>query len=317
MRRAFEEVLVDLAETDDRIIFLTGDLGFQVFDRFEQKFGPRYVNIGVAEAQLMNAAAGLAADGWRPLAYSIASFATARPFEQIRISICYPNLAVIVVGAGGGFTYASSGVTHHAADDLSLMTALPNMTVVAPGCPDELRQLMPQLFLLDGPSYLRIGKFGEPDYHSSEKSKLGKARRLRDGQKVAIVSTGDLAVEVMTAHKELEKENIHPIVYQFHTVKPLDKATLDEICHQVSTIIVVEEQIPSGGLFAGICQWRAAKNTAPRLVRLGAPDQFVLGNPDRNELRRRIGVDSETIKIKCKQAWTDSGVVISSKGVGA
>ncbi len=105
MRRAFSDTLVALAEENPRVMFLTGDLGFQVFDDFKLKFGPRYLNVGIAEAQMICASAGLAMEGWRPVAYSIASFATARAFEQIRISVCYPGLPVVVVGAGGGYTY--------------------------------------------------------------------------------------------------------------------------------------------------------------------------------------------------------------------
>ena len=159
MRKAFAEALFQAAEKDPRVIFLTGDLGFGTFDAYQAKFGPRYVNVGVAEAQLVNAAAGLALEGWRPIIYSIASFATGRPFEQIRISVGYAGLPVVIIGAGGGYTYASSGVTHHAGEDLGLMSLIPGMTVVAPGDPNEVTQLLPQLLKLDGPSYLRVGKY--------------------------------------------------------------------------------------------------------------------------------------------------------------
>src|SRR3989338_5271951 len=144
MRHAFAETLTRLAAEDPQLVFLTGDMGFQMFDEFKRRYGPRYVNVGVAEAQLINAAAGLALEGWRPVAYSIASFLTARPFEQIRVSVNYHNLPVLIVGAGGGYAYAASGVTHHAADDLALMAVLPNMRVVAPGDPNEVAKLVPQ-----------------------------------------------------------------------------------------------------------------------------------------------------------------------------
>src|ERR1035441_5700751 len=113
MRKAFAESLLRAAEADPRVIFLTADLGFGTFDAFQARFGPRYVNVGVAEAELVCAAAGLALEGWRPIIYSIASFATGRPFEQIRLDLGYARLPVVVVGAGGGYTYATSGITHH------------------------------------------------------------------------------------------------------------------------------------------------------------------------------------------------------------
>src|SRR5207253_5232671 len=121
MRKALAESLVQLAAQEPRLMFLTGDLGFQMFDEFKERYPGRYVNVGVAEAQLVCCAAGLALEGWRPVIYSIASFATGRAFEQLRVSVAYPGLPVVVIGAGGGYTYASSGVTHHAVEDLALM----------------------------------------------------------------------------------------------------------------------------------------------------------------------------------------------------
>lgn len=305
MRRAFSKTLVQVAGDNDRVVFLTGDLGFQVFDEFEQRFGPRYVNAGVAEAQLMCAAAGLAIEGWRPVAYSIASFATARPFEQIRISICYPRLPVVIVGAGGGYTYSSSGVTHHAADDLALMSFLPGMTVVAPGCPDEICQLFPQLLDLDGPSYLRIGKFGEADYHVEAPALIGKARLLKEGEKVAIICTGDIIHVAMKAVEHLYAKDVRPLLYQMHTVKPLDTGVLNSLIDKVSTIIVVEEHLPNGGLASAVSLWRTARKAGPVIVRLGAPDEMILGNPSRDELYHRIGIDEDAIAGACLKAWTD------------
>ncbi|UCF92603.1 MAG: hypothetical protein JSW39_00155 [Desulfobacterales bacterium] len=306
MRRAFEETLYQLAAQDERVIFLTGDLGYQVFDRFQRKFGRRYVNVGVAEAQLVNAAAGLAAEGWRPVAYSIAAFATARPYEQIKISVCYPHLPVIIVGAGGGFTYASSGVTHHAADDLALMCTLPGMSVVAPGCPDELRQLMPQMVSAARPFYLRIGKFGEKDYKGATEATLGQARRIRDGQRIALISTGDIASEVLEAVTALEAEGIVPLFYQFHTVKPLDLEAIEELSRRVAAIVVVEEHGLYGGLFSGLCHIKAMHNYDFKLYRLGAPDEFILGNPSRREIRSRLGVDAKAVRQTCREAWNDA-----------
>lgn len=304
MRRAFTETLQRVAEQNPRVIFLTGDLGFQIFDGFAARFGPRYVNVGVAEAQLVLVAAGLALEGWRPIVYSIASFATGRPYEQIRVSVNYPGLPVVIVGAGGGYTYASSGVTHHAADDLALMSLLPGMTVVAPGSPDEVRQLLPQLLETTGPSYFRIGKFGEPNYDAEEPAVLGRARLLRNGERLGLVSTGDIASTALEAVERLSGEDIVPAVYQMHTVKPLDTDALDALARKVETLIVVEEHVPAGGLFAAINAWYRGQEKAPRLVRLGPSGALILGSPDREELRRRIGCNAESIVEACRTAMT-------------
>lgn len=314
MRRAFAEILTKMAEENPRLIFLTGDLGFQVFDEFRARFGPRYVNVGVAEAQLVCTAAGLALEGWRPVIYSIASFATGRPFEQIRVCLNYPCLPVVIVGAGGGYTYASSGVTHHAGDDLALMSVLPNMTVVAPGDPNEVTQLFPQLLALPGPAYFRVGRFGEASYEADALALLGRARLLRDGERVAVVSTGDIAPVVVEAVNTLKAEGVCPVVYQMHTVKPLDTATLDALAQRVATIIVVEEHLPLGGLFSAVAAWRVGREDGPRLVRLGAPDALVLGSPPRGELRRRIGCDAGAIASACRAAWPAGGRALAGAG---
>jgi transketolase len=309
MRKAFSETLMQIAEQNSRVVLITGDLGFQVFDDFHKRFGPRYVNVGVAEAQMIYTAAGMAMEGWLPVAYSIASFATARPFEQIRYCISYPHLPVIVVGAGRGYLYSTSGVSHHAADDLALMTALPGMTVVAPGDPNEVSQILPQLFAISGPSYLTVGRFGEPTYEALEPTVLGKARLLCDGEQVAILSTGEIASEVLRAAKVLHAEGIYPLVYQMHTVKPLDTSTLDTLAERVEAIIVVEEHVPAGGLWAAVAAWYITKSNHPQLMRLGAPDTFALGNLKQNELRRRFGLDTKAIVDTCRQVYRRRGKI--------
>ena len=276
MRKAFAESLLQAAEADPRVIFLTADLGFGTFDAFQARFGSRYVNVGVAEAQLACAAAGLALEGWRPIIYSIASFATGRPFEHIRISLADPNLPVVVVGAGGGYTYASSGITHHAGEDLGLMSLLPNMTVVAPGDPHEVTELLPQLLKLKGPSYLRIGKYGEPAYQSEARVTLGADRILREGRDVALACTGQIASTVVEAVDALKAEGITPVVCQFHTVQPLDLSLLDSLGERVHTIVVVEEHLPVGGFrrrrehLAGFTRERTPRCPARPAPRFGA-----------------------------------------------
>ena len=307
MRRAFSDTLTRLAAEDPRIAFVTGDLGFQVFDEFERQFGPRYINAGVAEAQMIYTAAGMASEGWKTVAYSIASFATARPFEQIRYCVAYPKLPVILVGAGRGFLYSTSGVSHHAADDFALMTALPNMTVVAPGDPGEVEQLLPQLFALNGPAYFTVGRFGEPAYEALEPAVLGKARILRKGERIAVISTGELANEVLRAVEILKTEAIYPTVYQMHTVKPLDTFLLDVLAERGDHIVIAEEHLPNGGLWSAVCQWRAGKNMAINLQRLGPPDLFALGNLKQAELRRRFEFDADAIARKCRMLLQERG----------
>lgn len=292
---AFVNTLIKLAHDDPRIMLLTGDLGFGVFDEFIQRYGQRFINVGVAEAQMTCAAAGLALTGLRPFTYSIASFATARCFEQIKISVAYHGVPVVVVGAGGGYAYGHSGVTHHAGDDLALMRTIPGMTVVAPGDVNEVAALMPQLLNLGGPAYFRIGRGKEPVYQLAEPIILGRARLLSDGEGVAVLSTGEVAYEVFVALARLHEQAIHPLAYQFHTVKPLDKEVLECIAGKTNVIITVDEHARTGGLASAIADWLAERGHGPRLVPLCVEDEFVLGNPHQHEIRGRYGFDCERI----------------------
>ena len=290
MRKALADTLLQLATDDEHVILLVGDLGFGVFDQFKEQFPDRYINVGIAEAALVDVAAGLATEGYRPVVYSIASFMTGRGFEQIRIAVNYQKLPVVIIGAGGGYSYASAGPTHHAAEDLGLMSMLPGMTVCAPGSPEEVSALLPQLIALDGPSYMRIGRYGEPSYGGDE-IRVGKARQLVTGDKVAILSTGDLVYNAIQAAVKLSNHDIYLEVYQMHTVKPLDEGLLSYLgnCDDLSNVIVLEEHSPVGGLYAAITSYYANVVHQFNLTRLGPPDELVIGVHTREELHKKWG----------------------------
>lgn len=306
MRRAFVNVLIQAAESDPKVIFLTGDLGFQVFDTFVERFGPRYINVGIAEAEMIDMAAGLALEGYRPIAYSIASFITGRAFEQIRISVGYESLPVMFVGAGGGFCYASSGVTHHSPDDLGLMMLIPGITVVVPGDAKEVTALIPQLLKLPGPSYLRLGKFNEPTFEAKTPIKLGHPRLIRDGNHVAVLSVGEITPWLLPAMDALAERDIRPVLYHLHTAKPLPTESLHAWARQYRTWIVVEESLPQGGVAAQLAQWIVAEGLPVRIIRLGPPDAFVYGSPTREIVRHQFGYDGEGLIRACEIWWTKS-----------
>lgn len=304
MRRAFVRAIEAAADRDRRVVFLTGDLGFEMFDGFRAKHGARYVNVGVAEAQLVAAAAGLALEGFRPFVYSIASFMTGRPFEQIRVALAYHRLPVVVVGAGGGYGYARSGVTHHAPDDLALMSLLPGMTVVAPGDPNEVEALLPQLLSLAGPSYVRIGMSGGPVCEGGEPAVLGAARLLREGRQVAVLTTGETMATALAARAALDGAGVEPEIWQFHTVKPLDTGVLDRLAGRCRGLLVVEESSPLGGLGAAVAAWHSGlTGVRPRLVRLGPRDELVLGSPPRDILADRRGYGVRGVVDTCRELW--------------
>jgi transketolase len=164
MRTAFIKALTDLAETDNRIWLVTGDLGFSVLEEFASRFPDRYLNVGVAEQNMTGVAAGLAMSGKIVFTYSIANFPTLRCLEQVRNDVCYHNANVKIVAVGGGLAYGAQGYTHHAIEDLAILRALPNIRVIAPGDPAETRAAVMAIVNTPGPCYLRLGKAGEPSF---------------------------------------------------------------------------------------------------------------------------------------------------------
>lgn len=301
MRRAFSDTLVEIADSNDKLMFLTGDLGYQVFTELEQRHPEKYINAGIAEGQLATCAAGLALSGYRPVIYSIASFMTGRAFEQIRVSINYHQLPVLVVGAGGGYIYANSGVTHHAAEDFGIMSTMPGMQLFNPGAPDEVKHLLTQYFETGAPGYMRVGRFGEPSYEAMEPVTLGQARLVKDGRDVAILSTGDAVISVVNASRELSQQEIFPAHYQFHTLMPFDHQRLDEIFESFQHVVVVEEHFPRGGLYSNVCEQAVAQGYRGRVHRLGPEHELVLGAPGLNQLREEQKYDSNAIVKLCQK----------------
>src|SRR2546423_4713749 len=189
MRNAFLDTLYELALNDDRIVFITGDLGFRVVEKFMENIPKQFLNAGVAEQNMTGIAAGMALSGKISFTYSIANFPTLRCLEQIRNDVCYHDANVKVVSVGGGFTYGAMGATHHAIEDLAVMRALPCLVVVAPGDPVEARAATRAIIAHSGPCYLRLGKAGEPVVHTSAIDfELGKAICMREGTDATLIS---------------------------------------------------------------------------------------------------------------------------------
>ncbi len=209
MRTAFVESLIETAKDDDRVWLLTGDLGFGVLEPFAEKFPDRFVNVGVAEQNMVGMAAGLALSGKIVFVYSIANFPVMRCLEQIRNDIAYHRLNVKVVSVGGGFSYGMQGYTHYAIEDLAVMGALPNMNIAVPGDPVEMRALVPQIKAMDGPGYLRLGRAGEHVIHSEmelDRIKLGEAVLTRFGHDVTLISIGSMLKVCVDVADCLKKE---------------------------------------------------------------------------------------------------------------
>ena len=292
MRTAFFETLVDLAASDERVFLLTGDLGYGVVETFARRYPSRFINVGVAEQNMTGVATGLALSGKVVFTYSIANFPTLRCLEQIRNGPCYHNANVKVVSVGGGLAYGSLGMSHHATEDLAVMRALPNLTVVAPGDPIETRAATESIVRRDGPVYLRLGRAGEPVIHKHPvEFELGRALQLRDGHDLTLISTGGMLATAEAVAAQLERDGIGCRLLSMHTIKPLDTRAVLAAAVETRLVVTLEEHSILGGLGGAVAEVmaEATVSTAP-LKRIGLPSAFASRSGSRDYLANEYGL---------------------------
>ncbi len=306
MRTAFIHQLCALAEQDERIWLLCGDLGFSVLEAFSDRFPSRYLNAGVAEQNMTGVAAGLALQGKIVFTYSIANFPIMRCLEQIRNDVCYHNLNVKIVAVGGGLAYGSHGYTHHAVEDLAVMNALPNLIVAAPADPVEARAITSILAAHPSPAYLRLGKAGEPLLHSEgTKVELGKAIQVCDGSDLTIFSIGGMLGTVLKANEELRRRGIQPRILSMPFLTPLDTTAIIDAAKQTAAILTVEEHGP-GGLGAAVAETLAIHSCTVAFQPLRLAKSPIKTSGSQEELRAAQGLSVEGIvraaELLCRNA---------------
>lgn len=301
MRTAFIEELCSIAERDERVWLICGDLGYSVLEAFSSKFPNRYVNAGVAEQNMTGIAAGLAMTGKVVFTYSIANFPIMRCLEQIRNDVCYHNLNVKIVAVGGGLAYGSHGYTHHGVEDLAVMSAMPNMTVVAPGDPVEARAAAAALASTPGPAYLRIGKAGEPTLHDNPIDfKIGKAIQIRDGKDITIITTGGMLGTAVEAVRQLSSEGYSVHLLSMHTIVPIDAQAIQQAARQTSAILTVEEH-GFGGLGTATAEVLAVASAGVPFYPLRLERAPIKRAGGQNDLRAAQGLDATGIASHAKK----------------
>lgn len=300
MRAAFIHELCELAAADDRIWLVCGDLGYSVLEVFADRFPKRYLNAGVAEQNMTGIAAGLALTGKIVITYSISNFPVMRCLEQVRNDVCYHNLDVKIVSVGGGLAYGSHGYTHHGVEDLAVMSVLPNMTVIAPGDPVEARAATRAMIARPGPTYLRLGKAGEPVLHKTGFDfQIGCAIRVEDGEDLTLISTGGMLGEVLNAAATLRSKGYSIRVLSMPTLVPFDTDAILSASKESRCIITVEEH-GWGGLGTRTSEVLALNGEATQFfpVRLASMAIKVAGT--QAELRRNQGVCEETVVARAE-----------------
>jgi len=308
MRNAFAQELEAIAEQDERVVLLTGDIGNRLFNRYRARFGERFYNCGVAEANMMSVAAGMALCGLRPVVYTIVPFVTTRCLEQIRVDVCYHRAPVTIVGVGGGLSYASLGATHHSCEDIGLLRILPELTVVCPGDAHEVRASLRAALAQPRPVYLRLGKKGEPLVHPEQPQlQLGRGLVMREGRSLWLLSTGNMLATAMEVAQELSTAGIDAGVVSLHTVKPLDELLVARFFRESRLVVTLEEHSVIGGLGGAVAEWLAEQNR-PRanLLRLGTRDEFLHPVGSQSFARQQHGLDGPSITRRVRQAYESS-----------
>lgn len=277
MRATCLNMVHELAKRDPRVVFIGSDLGPGTLDAFKQEFPDRFFMEGVAEQNIIGMAAGLAMEGFIPYVNTIATFLTRRCYEQIVLDLCLHNLPVRLIANGGGLVYAPLGPTHLAIEDLSILMAIPNMTVTAVSDAEEMRRMMPETLSWPGPIYIRLGKGGDPVVSRKENGfALGKGIQMRAGHKAALITTGVMTSRVLETAEILSKNGIECSVLHLHTVKPLDATAIMNAAQNAPLIVTVEENVLSGGLGSAVLNCIADHDLLrpPKICRIGIPDTF-------------------------------------------
>lgn len=302
MRDAFIRALTEAAGMDERVNLIVGDLGFRVVDDFAAKFPDRFLNPGVAEQNMTGIAAGMALSGKIVFTYSIANFPTLRCLEQIRNDVCYHDVNVNIVAVGGGFAYGILGMTHFATEDLAIMRALPNMTVLAPGDPVETMEITRQAVKLESPCYIRLGKAGEPVVHEGRIDlQIGRALELKSGTDIALLSTGGMLKTAVETAALLDESGHDTGVFSFHTVKPLDEHAVWEIAGKYSAIFTLEEHSVLGGFGGAVAEVLAESGQKVTFRRFGLPSEFSPVTGSQNYLRDYFGLTADKIAGKIRK----------------
>jgi transketolase len=277
MRKACLDMVYRLAKEDERIFFIGSDLGYGTLSEFRDEIPDRFLMEGVSEANVVGMAAGLALEGKIPYVNTIATFLTRRCFEQIAMDLCLPNANVRLIGNGGGLVYAPLGPTHLATEDIAILRALPNMTIIAPADADEMRRMMPLTVDHSGPIYIRLAKGYDPIVTNDDTQfRIGKAIPMCKGDDALIITTGITLGIALKAADELMEAGISAGVLHVPTIKPLDVEAILDLSSQVSAIVTVEEHHVTGGLGSAIAETisEADFDSLKRFRRIGIPDRF-------------------------------------------
>ncbi len=296
MRSAYLETLHDLVEKDKRVYALISDNGAIVYDKFRADFPKQYLNLGISEANMIGMAAGMASCGKIPFAYTIGAFLAYRAFEFIRNDVCLQNQNVKIVGTGAGEVYSVLGPTHHSTEDLGGLRNLPNLTIINPASPMEVKKATQAAYEYIGPVYLRLGTNREAEIYKEDYDfEIGKGITLREGNDLTVISTGNICNDVLAITDELTAENYSIRVLNIHTLKPLDEKIVQKAIDETKAILTVEDHNIIGGLGSAVSEVIAEYGRGIKFRRLGL-HSFSKGYGTHEEVKIANGIGRTQIK---------------------
>ena len=302
-RESYGEALAELGDKYENLYVLDADLAAATKTGiFKKKFPERFFDCGIAEANMMGVAAGMAATGKIPFASTFAMFAAGRAYEIVRNSIGYPHLNVKIGATHAGISVGEDGATHQCNEDIALMRTIPGMTIINPADDVEAKAAVEAAILHNGPVYMRFGRLAAPVFNDKEtyKFELGKGIKIKDGKDITIVATGLMVSEAINAAKELEKDGINARVINIHTIKPIDKDIIIEAAKETGTIVTVEEHSVIGGLGSAVCDV-LSENYPAKVVKIGVNDVYGYSGPA-VDLLKEFGLCSDNIVKTVKNA---------------
>lgn len=306
MRDTFVKTLIELAKQNKNIELITGDLGFGVLKPFWEQCPEQFTNAGIAEQNMTGVAAGMALEDKIVFTYSIGNFPTLRCLEQIRNDCAYHNANVKIVCVGGGFVYGSLGMSHHATEDIAILRALPNVTVVCPGDLVEAMEATKAITNYPGTCYLRLGRGGEKRIHEKiENFEIGKAILIQENKfenkDIAIFSTGAILDVACEVREELEKQGMGVVQYSFPTVKPLDMEVIKKCMKEYKNIITIEEHNVVAGFGSTVAEVMAENEGVAKLIRFGLNDSYTRIVGSQEYLRNEYGISKNKILEKLRK----------------
>jgi len=297
MRNIFVKHLIKRAKNDKDLILLSGDLGFNAFEEFIQKYPKQFYNLGCAEANMVGVASGLALAGKKVYVYSIVPFITMRCYEQIRNDVCHSNLNVKFIGTGGGFSYGMQGFSHNTIEDLAIMRVLPNMSILCPGDKLEAKLAVQETLKSTSPVYLRLGKAGEKEIYSHQpKFRLGRGLLVKPGNDLTLVSIGNIIEDVLIVGDRLEEQGFSVRIISMPCLKPFDQKIILKAAKETKSIFTIEEHSLIGGLGSSVAETLLETDYSNILFkRFAIPDQYCQEIGSQAYLRKINGLSVDKI----------------------